>query len=405
MEENDWKKEQSTEIEVLKAIFSDDIEEIEPEQKFKIRITASHENEKWTKLSLFLQIEFVEDYPYKHPPIIKILPDCEIHDEQIKDLEYVLQNNAKEYIGTPMVHRLIDDVKNWVTQESEILRTMFSVKANKTEKKLVYLPNELWLQIFGYLNPDCLAITALVNHHWRSLSLELRLWEPIYTKYYGKLPNKLHISEDNLENYRHAFFERKRAEKRINKKIFEADTLPQRFGTILSFNTYHDLIAVSFTSGAVKAFDITKMQTSENVSIVQSPCKEAAITHIEVSEKLILGGSEDGINIWKAPNYELASTYTNFGSHGLLLNEQNNIFIHDNKRGFITATDLTTGKDVNNFEYLMNCIDFSGNSRILASSSNTVIRLFDLRSEKLIAVSENYGLPVRSMKFNVDLNY
>ncbi|XP_050701183.1 RWD domain-containing protein 1-like [Eriocheir sinensis] len=132
----DYKEEQNNEIEALESIYPEEFEilEVDPYHKFRISVKTEG-SEVGSELEvapaeISLNFEYTPTYP-DEPPIMEVLPEENIEDEELEDLREQLQEQCTENLGMVMVFTLVSYSLEWLSTHKEGL-----ARSAKEEKEL-----------------------------------------------------------------------------------------------------------------------------------------------------------------------------------------------------------------------------------------------------------------------------
>nr|CAG4651385.1 EOG090X0F6V [Simocephalus serrulatus]SVE94544.1 EOG090X0F6V [Simocephalus serrulatus] len=131
-----YKEEQLGEIFSLESIYPDELEilEEEPFHQFKLQVKSEgHDEEQEIGYSCSLKFTYTPTYP-EEVPVIEIMDDVGLDDEQLERLKDRLDKEAEDTLGMVMIFSLVSAANEWLNNEwdSELKR-----REEEAERKIL----------------------------------------------------------------------------------------------------------------------------------------------------------------------------------------------------------------------------------------------------------------------------
>merc|ERR1712071_687236 len=148
-----YKEEQVGEIFSLECIYPDELEilEEEPYHSFKLGVKSEgFDEEEDIGYACTLKFTYTPTYP-EEIPIIEIMDDVGMDDEQLQRLQEVLEKEAENNLGTVVIFTLVSAANEWLNNEwdSELKRIEDEAEKNKFHGTPVSIENFLhWKESF-----------------------------------------------------------------------------------------------------------------------------------------------------------------------------------------------------------------------------------------------------------------
>nr|CAG4646625.1 EOG090X0F6V [Macrothrix elegans] len=114
-----YKEEQLGEIFSLESIYPDELQilEEEPFHQFKLQVKSEgHNEDEGIGYACSLKFTYTPTYP-EEPPVVEILDDVGLDDEQLERLKDRLDKEAEENIGMVMVFSIVSAANEWLNNE------------------------------------------------------------------------------------------------------------------------------------------------------------------------------------------------------------------------------------------------------------------------------------------------
>nr|CAG4648933.1 EOG090X0F6V [Polyphemus pediculus] len=131
-----YKEEQLGEIFSLESIYPDELEilEQEPYYQFKLRVKSEgHDEDEDIGYACSLKFSYTPTYP-DEVPVVEIMDDVGMDDEQLERLQDVLEKEAEANLGMVVVFTLVSAANEWLNNEwdSELKR-----REEEAERKIL----------------------------------------------------------------------------------------------------------------------------------------------------------------------------------------------------------------------------------------------------------------------------
>nr|SVE78540.1 EOG090X0F6V [Daphnia lumholtzi]SVE79169.1 EOG090X0F6V [Daphnia lumholtzi] len=114
-----YKEEQLGEIFSLESIYPDELEvlEEEPFHQFKLHVKSEgHDEEEGIGYACDLKFTYTPTYP-EEIPVIEIMDDIGLDDEQLERLKDHLEKEAEDNLGMVMIFSLVSTANEWLNNE------------------------------------------------------------------------------------------------------------------------------------------------------------------------------------------------------------------------------------------------------------------------------------------------
>lgn len=161
------------------------------------------------------------------------------------------------------------------------------------------LPQELSINIFGYLNCEGIKNCQLVCKHWKQLLEGADTWRKLFERHF---PFETGLSK--IKNYQEAYKKQHLFLSNLRKGIYTSHILEGHCGWVKSLLMANGHLISGSYDGTVKIWDIDKGSFIRNLEQ-----NTKWVTSLAIVDKKLISACYDGtLKIWDAATYEFLAT-------------------------------------------------------------------------------------------------